>query len=726
MATTITTGKPACYAGGTSGASYVVGYESKQNRVVRYTFTTDSGGASNVSVLIPNYSKSDDTGSSTAPLRWYIGSSSTDHANAGADSTYNGTLTMTASGGYYNFSGTASVVLTPNTTYYLWIFPGSTTYGWWWVASGGTATITVNTAAMSSMSVGNGTLGTAQTISITRHSDSFTHTLYYRYGSNSYTQIASGVATSYSWTPPLSLASYATSATSFQLTILCRTYNGSTAIGDVTSTITLTIPDTVKPSVSTSVTDPKGYLSTYGAYVQGQSGVKVTLTETTAYGSSIVSRKITVGSTSGSSTSLTVQPISASGSVTVSVSVTDARGRTGSATSSITVLAYTSPKASVSGQRCTSDGTADPAGAYIKVTYSGSYTPLNSKNTASATLYYRKSGASSWTSQSVSLSGSTVIATDAAYAYELQYAVKDNFSTQKTQTFQVGSAYVGMSLAKNADGVIDAISFGGTAHAGGGFVCEMDAVFNDGLTVAGTLTLTKTTDVAGAANNSPALIVGGAATTQHLELDGNEIMSKANGTTTSELYLNDEGGQVVVGTGGLKTNGGLVVNQYGIELYHSTPFIDFHYGSSTADYTARIIENSSGALTVYNSISNGSDKRLKKDVADLPNGYIDLIRNLHPRTYRFIKGDDYPNAGLIAQEVIAAAEKLGLDASILVRGTGEHNNDLGEIDYYSLDYNGLVPMLISCIQDIYKRLDDITERLQAIEQKIASNDNKSL
>lgn len=478
MATTITTGKPACYAGGTSGASYVVGYESKQNRVVRYTFTTGSGGASNVSVLIPNYSKSDDTGSSTAPLRWYIGSSSTDHANAGADSTYNGTLTMTTSGGYYNFSGTASVVLTPNTTYYLWIFPGSTTYGWWWVASGGTATITVNTAAMSSMSVGNGTLGSPLTISITRHSDSFTHTLYYRYGSNSYTQFKSGVADSYDWTPDLSLASYAPSATSFQLTILCRTYNGSTAIGDVTSTITLTIPDTVRPSVSATITDPKGYQSTYGAYVQGQSGIKVVINETTAYGSSIVSRKITVGSISGTGTSLTVQPISASGSVTVSVSVTDARGRTAQSVLSCDVLAYTLPKASVSGQRCTSDGTADPAGAYIKVTYSGSYTSLNSKNTASATLYYRKSGASSWASQSVSLSGGTVIAADAAYAYELQYAVKDNFSTQKTQTFQVGSAYVGMSLAKNADGVIDAISIGGTAHAGGGFVCEMDATFN--------------------------------------------------------------------------------------------------------------------------------------------------------------------------------------------------------------------------------------------------------
>ena len=41
-------------------------------------------------------------------------------------------------------------------------------------------------------------------------------------------------------------------------------------------------------------------------------------------------------------------------------------------------------------------------------------------------------------------------------------------------------------------------------------------------------------------------------------------------------------------------------SQYGphsIELYHTTPFIDFHFNNSTADYTSRIIESTSGVLT---------------------------------------------------------------------------------------------------------------------------------
>lgn len=46
-----------------------------------------------------------------------------------------------------------------------------------------------------------------------------------------------------------------------------------------------------------------------------------------------------------------------------------------------------------------------------------------------------------------------------------------------------------------------------------------------------------------------------------------------------------------------ETSSATQVNPGSIELYNSTPFIDFHYNNSAADYTSRIIEQASGTLT---------------------------------------------------------------------------------------------------------------------------------
>lgn len=46
----------------------------------------------------------------------------------------------------------------------------------------------------------------------------------------------------------------------------------------------------------------------------------------------------------------------------------------------------------------------------------------------------------------------------------------------------------------------------------------------------------------------------------------------------------------------IRVGGSLTVAGNGVELYHSAPYIDFHYGYSTADYTHRIIADSSTHL----------------------------------------------------------------------------------------------------------------------------------
>ena len=54
----------------------------------------------------------------------------------------------------------------------------------------------------------------------------------------------------------------------------------------------------------------------------------------------------------------------------------------------------------------------------------------------------------------------------------------------------------------------------------------------------------------------------------------------------------------------------LAILKSGLELYFTTPFIDFHFSNSTADYTSRIIESSSGVLNINTVTFNRSNSSI--------------------------------------------------------------------------------------------------------------------
>lgn len=55
--------------------------------------------------------------------------------------------------------------------------------------------------------------------------------------------------------------------------------------------------------------------------------------------------------------------------------------------------------------------------------------------------------------------------------------------------------------------------------------------------------------------------------------------------------------QTITANGALVANATVTLNN-GVEISHATPYIDFHFGKDTSDYTTRIIENEKGVLTV--------------------------------------------------------------------------------------------------------------------------------
>ena len=335
-------------------------------------------------------------------------------------------------------------------------------------------------ARKSSLTTSNGTLGTAQTLTVSRQDSDFTHTITYKCGSASGTIVSNSSNTSVSWTPPLSLASQAPSGTNVSITLTITTYSGSTSIGSNTKTISCAIPSSVVPTVSLSVADVYTYRTTYGAYVQGKSKLKIDVNASGNQGSTIKSYSTTIDGKTYTSASVTTSALSGSGTLTIKTTVTDSRGRTASTTWDVTVLPYIAPKiTSMTVKRCNADGSNNTTGAYLKVTFSSEMVALNNKNTATYSLQYKKTSASSYTTKTLSnfannynvSNGTYIFAADSS-AYNIILTATDAFSSY-TKTATGSSTSMLMSwLAKGLG-----LAVGKVAELSGWFDCGYDAIF---------------------------------------------------------------------------------------------------------------------------------------------------------------------------------------------------------------------------------------------------------
>ncbi|WP_353315714.1 DUF859 family phage minor structural protein, partial [Streptococcus uberis] len=92
----------------------------------------------------------------------------------------------------------------------------------------------------STVSMPSATMGNATSITVTRSDASYTHTLRYDWYGKTGT-IATGVATSYSWTVPLTFANDIPNSTVGNGKIYVDTYSGSTLLGTSSATLTASV-----------------------------------------------------------------------------------------------------------------------------------------------------------------------------------------------------------------------------------------------------------------------------------------------------------------------------------------------------------------------------------------------------------------------------------------------------------------------------------------------------
>lgn len=280
-------------------------------------------------------------------------------------------------------------------------------------------------------------------IHMNRKSDSFTHTVRYAYGDLSGV-IARDVTTGVEWTVPLSFMNKIPNATSGSGTIFVDTYSGSNFVGTKSCGFTATVPASVKPTVTATLTDTtEGINATYGQPVAGLSKIKVTTSASQAYSSPIATTQITIDGATYAANTVTTGLLQNSGYSRVTVVVTDKRGRTGSWEYVMNVQPYDRPWVSMLAvHRTNGDWEENDQGDHVMVTFSAQVSPMNDKNLADYSLRYKKTTESNW--QTIDLSEidnnfnvnnyAVLFEADIASSYDVELTATDRHHSNSRST----------------------------------------------------------------------------------------------------------------------------------------------------------------------------------------------------------------------------------------------------------------------------------------------------
>ena len=578
------------------------------------------------------------------------------------------------------------------------------------------------------------TLGTAYTFNITRQSTSFTHDVYYKLNGGSWVRLATGVATSYAWTPPLSLASSYPNATSFTITVAVNTLSGSTMIyNDPGRSVTVNIPTSIVPSISgPSISRVNnGVPSAWGIYVRYFSKANVSISGSGSYSSSISAYSISGGGYSSSSSSLATGVINTSGTVTFTGTVRDSRGRTKSASASVTVVDYWWPTAGISAERCNSNGDANPDGVYVKVIATYGIAPVSGKNTVAS----RKIEVVGTSYNNTSFTSGTAVVIGGAISVDKSYTIK------VTVTDSLGQSATAQTTISTGAVTVDYKSCGkGVAF---GKVAETDNLLESAWPIK------VKSDIWNSISTDGGMYVAKEANLAYGGWIG-KIYSPGGGAGNQWLgFYDTNGGKRLgyIGHGGFQRFamvneilGGAILlytingNGYAFYAYFDPAVPGFYPGTNGAIYNG----TSSNRWKQYfgvNSDSISSDRKQKKDIIDIDKAY-EFIMGLEPKSFKRIDGDTGRiHYGFIAQDVATLSNSLDMGDLSLYQASwseiveGENGKEKVIEHYYDpeipdeklswgLTYEEFIAPIVATIQEQQKEIEGLTERIHQLEELV--------
>lgn len=138
------------------------------------------------------------------------------------------------------------------------------------------------------------------------------------------------------------------------------------------------------------------------------------------------------------------------------------------------------------------------------------------------------------------------------------------------------------------------------------------------------------------------------------------------------------------------TSNGSITGKDGMEIYFGTPFIDFHFGNSSADYTARIIEEASGTLSVKDHIKTG---------AGTFSGAVSTSSTLS------VSGATTLTGAVTAKSTIVATGRISSHDTV-----GQISDRRLKCDIYGIDRKQAYERALNIIGCYYKMKDNLTKR----------------
>lgn len=355
--------------------------------------------------------------------------------------------------------------------------------------------LTLQQGSTSISSATNTSFGSACSVTWTPSSSSNYNKLKFTLGTWSYTTglFCPNRTTAYtynSYTIPYEAAAQIPNADTATMTVTLYTYSnssGTSQIGSASSMdFTVTLPVSVVPSITSSSAtidnSENAAVAQWGIAVAGFTKLRVTAAASGSYGSTI-SRFIISGVyeevVNASSLDYTGRVIQSSGDKTVSIVAIDSRGRRSASvtTTAVSFASYTSPTISqlTAERRLVTTSGVEHGYASLKAIFA--FDIVGGKNTASAKLYYRRSGTTgAWIEYGTQMTNNVTLNTNIELSDEASFNFKlvltDSVGSSIEKVAFLSTAKVLLDFKKDGDG----LGIGKICEAPG-LEVSMDATF---------------------------------------------------------------------------------------------------------------------------------------------------------------------------------------------------------------------------------------------------------